>query len=74
MEICERFEGCPFYQGRMRVDQAIGAMFKKRYCETNKEGCARYLVANTLGPEFVTNQLFPNMMSQAEKIIKENKK
>lgn len=74
METCEKLEKCPFYQGRMSMDSGIGAMYKKKYCEGDKTICARYMIATTVGPEFVTNSIYPNMTQQAEKIIAENTK
>ena len=31
--------------------------------------CARYIVATQLGPEFVTNNLYPNMDTAAKKLL-----
>ncbi len=74
MAVCEKLEKCPFYQGRMSMDSGVGAIYKKKYCEGDKTICARYMVATTVGPDFVNNNLYPNMKEQAEKIIAENKK
>ena len=74
MEICEKLAKCPFYQGKMSMDSGLGAMYKKKYCEGNKKECARYTVATTLGPEFVTDSLYPNMNDKAKQIIEQNKK
>ena len=56
------------------MEKGIGSMYKQKYCEGDKTTCARYIVATTLGPEYVTNNLYPNMADQAKKIIAENKK
>lgn len=74
MGVCEKLEKCPFYQGKMSMDSGLGSMYKKKYCEGDKTVCARYIVATTLGPEYVTESLYPNMDAQAKKIIEENKK
>ncbi len=74
MAICEKFEKCPFYQGKMSTESGIGAMYKKRYCEGDKTICARYRISTTVGPEFVNNHIYPNMSDQADKIIAENQK
>ncbi len=74
MAVCEKLEKCPFYQGKMSTESGIGAMYKKKYCEDDKTQCARYMISTTVGPEFVTNHIYPNMTQQAEKIIAENKK
>ena len=74
MATCEKLEKCPFYQGKMSMDSGLGSMYKQRYCEGDKTTCARYMVATTLGPDYVSMNLFPNMAEQAKKIIAENKK
>ncbi len=74
MAICEKFEKCPFYQGKMSTESGLGAIYKQKYCEGDKSTCARYMVSTTLGPEYVTLHLYPNMIDQANKLIEENKK
>ncbi len=74
MATCEKLEKCPFYQGKMSMESGLGAMYKKKYCEGDKMQCARYMIATTLGPEHVTNHIYPNMRELAEKMIAENKK
>ena len=56
------------------MDSGIGSMFKKKYCEGGKTICARYIVATTLGPNFVPGTLFPNMNDRAKAILAENGK
>ena len=72
--MCEKLEKCPFYQGKMSMETGIGSMYKRRYCEGDKTKCARYIVSTQLGPEFVTNSLYPNMNDVANKLLAENKK
>ena len=74
MATCEKLSKCPFYQGQMSMDAGIGSMYKKRYCEGDKTICARYRIATTVGPEFVTNAIYPNMTAKADEIIAKNKK
>ena len=74
MAVCEKLEKCPFYQGQMRTDSGIGSMYKQKYCEGDKTQCARYMVATTLGSDYVTNSLYPNMADKAKAIIEANKK
>ena len=73
MATCEKLSKCPFYQGKMSMDSGLGAMYKKKYCEGDKTICARYMVATTLGPEFVNESLYPNMHDKAKEIIEKNK-
>ena len=56
------------------MDSGLGSMYKKKYCEGDKTICARYMVATKLGPEFVTNNLYPNMTDMAKTILAKNKK
>lgn len=74
METCEKLAKCPFYQGKMSMESGLGAMYKKKYCEGDKLNCARYMIATQLGPEFVTDHIYPNMQDMAKKMIAENKK
>ena len=72
--MCEKFEKCPFYQGKMDCEKGIGALYRKNYCEGDKTKCARYIVSTQCGPEFVNNNLYPNMDKKAQEILAENKK
>ena len=74
MATCEKLEKCPFYQGSMKMDSGLGSIYKKKYCEGDKTVCARYMVATTIGPEFVIAHLYPNMKDIAEKLIADNTK
>ena len=74
METCEKLAKCPFYQGKMNMETGLGSMYKRKYCEGDKTQCARYRISTTVGPEFVTNNIYPNMRDLADKIIAENKK
>ncbi|NCB30056.1 MAG: hypothetical protein EOM66_01450 [Clostridia bacterium] len=66
---CEKLEKCPFYQQKMPMDSGLGAIYRQNYCESNKEKCARYLVAAKLGAQNVPVDLYPNMQLRAEEII-----
>ena len=70
---CEMLNNCPFYNDKMDIESGLGRMYKRRYCKGDKMQCARYMVLNELGREFVPTDLFPNMHDKAEKIIAQNK-
>ena len=74
MATCEKLPKCPFYQGEMTTDSGLGAIYKKKYCETDKTLCARYMIATTLGPEYVNNHIYPNMTGLAKEMIAKNGK
>jgi hypothetical protein len=71
---CEKLEQCPFYNDKMPIDSALGRLYKKNYCETDKTKCARYKVAVSLGKEYVPDNLYPNMDEKAVGIIQINSK
>ena len=74
MATCEKLPKCPFYQGKMDINSGIGAMYKKKYCEGDKTTCARYIISTKLGPEFVNNNIYPNMTDLANSMLAEHKK
>jgi hypothetical protein len=71
--ICERFEGCSFYNSHLPIESGLATLYKKNYCEGDKTLCARYKIASLLGKEHVPVDLYPNMMKRADKIIEEHK-
>lgn len=73
MATCEKLEKCPFYQGEMKMESGLGLLYKQKYCEGDKTQCARYMIAATVGPAFVTNDVYPNMTDFAKQIIEANK-
>ena len=64
---CKVIDRCP-----MNLKEGIGNTFKKHYCWGNYDNCARHSVLTTVGGEFVPITLLPNMMGEAQEIIKEN--
>lgn len=49
-------------------------MYKKKYYERNKDSCARYIVSTKTVPEFVNNNLYPNIIETANRILVAHKK
>ena len=74
MATCVKLPKCPFYQGKMDINSGLGAMYKKKYCEGDKTICARYIISTKLGPEFVNNNIYPNMIDVANNLLKEHNK
>lgn len=74
MATCEKLSKCPFYQGKININSGLGAMYKKKYCEGDKTICARYIISTKLGPEFVNNNIYPNMTDVANNLLKEHNK
>ena len=73
MANCEKLPTCPFYQGKMDINSGLGKLYRQKYCEGDKTLCARYTVATKLGPQYVTNDLYPNMNDVANRMLKEHK-
>ncbi|NMA54990.1 MAG: hypothetical protein GX952_03525 [Firmicutes bacterium] len=70
---CQYLQGCPFYNDKMDIESGLGKLYKNRYCLGNNTKCARYMVCEQLGKEFVPIGLYPNMHEQAEEIILKHK-
>jgi hypothetical protein len=69
MPKCECLPGCAFYNDKMPIESGLGAIFKKKYCETDNLNCARFMVFKKYGKGTVPANLFPNMIERAGKII-----
>ncbi|MFH1378210.1 MAG: hypothetical protein ABIH86_05620 [Planctomycetota bacterium] len=70
MEECELIEKCAFFTNRMSTLPTVAKMMKKRYCEGDKDDCARYRLALSIGKNGVPANLFPHQMDIANDIIK----
>lgn len=70
MADCELLGGCLFFNDKMPIDSGMGAMYKKQYCQGEKNAeCARLMVAKKLGRPKVPATLYPNMADKAKDII-----
>ena len=62
-----------FYnKNKMPIEKGFGAIFRKKYCESVFSVCARFLVAEALGQEYVLDSLYPNMTDVAKRLIENN--
>jgi hypothetical protein len=66
---CSKLKSCPFFNDKMPMEGGIGSIYKKKYCTGGNDFCARHIVMQKLGPEFVPNNLYPNMLDLANQII-----
>jgi len=73
MADCPMLSGCPFFHDRMKNMPATSEIYKKNYCRGDNTNCARFMVRQTLGPEHVPEDLFPNQQERAEALIKGKK-
>jgi len=62
-------KGCIFFNDKMKVSDALGEMYKQRFCLGVNSKCARYMVFKKLGRENVPSDLFPNMFDRAKRIL-----
>jgi hypothetical protein len=69
MSVCPSINVCPFYNDKMANMPALANMYKKNYCKSDNESCARWKVATAFGKEAVPLDLFPNQMERAISII-----
>ena len=71
MAACEFIEKCPFFNDQLEYRAEVGEI-KEKYCNTNNLHCARYLVSNSVGPDYVEADLMPDEKVRAYGIIAEN--
>lgn len=69
MAKCECLSGCLFFNDKMKDSEGLGKIYKQKYCLGDNTKCARYLVYKKLGKARVPNNLYPNMLAQAEQLI-----
>ncbi|HOX19162.1 MAG TPA: hypothetical protein PKW82_11940 [Spirochaetales bacterium] len=69
MATCECLPRCPFFNNRMASMPAMSTLMKKRYCQWDNSGCARYFVFSKAGPAKVPADLFPNQLDRAKAIV-----
>ncbi len=69
MPDCVCLPECPFFHDKLANMPAMADIMKKRYCQGDWATCARHRVFEVLGQEAVPDDLFPNQMEDAEKIL-----
>jgi hypothetical protein len=69
MAECKCLNGCPFFNDKMKDDEGLGAIYKKKYCLGDNSQCARFMVFQKLGKAGVPVDLYPNMHERARTII-----
>ena len=67
--LCKRYENCPFFNGFMANIPSQSEQMKQRFCLDNFTACARYIIAEKLGPQSVPTDMFPDDMHQASRTL-----
>lgn len=69
MADCPRLAKCLFFNDQMAEMPSMAGIVKQRYCRTDHSQCARFMVADTLGPEAVPADLYPSQVDRAKAIL-----
>ena len=69
MSSCEFNERCAFFNGKLESMPPDVDALKQKYCLSNNLHCARYIVANAMGPAKMPPDLFPHQKDRAYIII-----
>ena len=69
MSDCECLSGCIFFNDKMAGMPSMANIMKKKYCQGEPAGCARYQVFKAKGKGNVPGDLFPNQLDRVKKLI-----
>lgn len=69
--LCDKSEFCPLFNLDIPAGGEFGKHIWKRYCLEDNTHCARLRIAETVGPEHVPEDLYPNMQDRADAIIQQ---
>ena len=69
MADCVCLAGCPFFNDRMKPEEGLGKIYKKKYCLGDSSNCARHMIFEKLGKPAVPMDLYPNMIETAREIL-----
>ena len=66
---CPNLKHCPFFNDHLSGMPAVSGYLKNQFCKASYKACARYLIFEALGSEYVPGDLFPNEPQRAQEII-----
>jgi len=82
MSECESREHCSFFMNEMGNSPSLVRLMRRRYCDSDKEHCARYMIKSMLykgytpkddgavsALEHEVNRMYPNDLQKAHDII-----
>lgn len=67
--MCPHFEGSDFCEKLRSVSESAFHDYIEKYCKGNFRQCARFIVAEQLGPDAVPEAMLPNETDRALRII-----
>jgi len=65
---------CTFINETTLKNPSQAAKYKISYCNSNSANCARYLISRALGRQSLPDDLLPEEMNRAERIVLEKNK
>ena len=68
---CRLIEECIFFGGAIKDIPASADLYRDFYCRTENSKCARFTVYKALGKAGVPDDLFPNELARALKLVAE---
>ncbi len=71
MADCPNLVRCPFFSGKMEDMPTISVYLMRKFCRNDYTSCARFMIFNALGKEWVPKDLFPNEPKRAYAILTE---
>lgn len=73
MDRCEHMEICKLFAiDAIASNEKLQERFKGTFCNDNSSKCARRLIREKLGTEFVPVLMLPNQMDWARQILSDN--
>jgi hypothetical protein len=70
MADCPSLPKCPFFNDKMSGSPAMAGIMKRKYCQGDNSGCARWMVFQKTGPGTVPADLFPNQVEKVATLVR----
>jgi methyl-accepting chemotaxis protein len=67
---CPVLSTCAFFTDRLRSMPTTAAVLKQRYCRSDHEHCARWMVREQLGGDAVPGDLFPHELQRVPAVLR----
>ena len=69
MAECICLPGCLFFNDRMDNMPSMTQMYKKKYCLGDNSKCARHMVFEKKGKDYVPKDLYPNQVERTKVLL-----